>query len=48
LVLAIAFPLIVGAARRAPRRFERWGLQLGSGVIAAFGTVWLLARLAAR
>ena len=48
LVLALTFPLIVGAARRAPRRFERWGLQLGSGVIAAFGTVWLVARLASR
>ena len=47
LVLAITFPLIVGAARRAPRLFERWGLQLGSGIIAAFGTVWLIARLTA-
>ncbi len=48
LVLAITFPLIVGAARRSPRRFERWGLQLGSAVIATFGTVWLVARLASR
>jgi hydrogenase/urease accessory protein HupE len=48
LVLGLTFPLIVGAARRAPRQFERWGLQLGSGLIAAFGTVWLIARLAAR
>jgi hydrogenase/urease accessory protein HupE len=48
LVLAVTFPLIIGAARSAPRRFERWGLQLGSGVIAAFGTVWLVARLASR
>ncbi len=48
LVLAITFPLIVGAARRSPRRFERWGLQLGSAVIAAFGTVWLVARLVSR
>jgi hydrogenase/urease accessory protein HupE len=46
MVLAVTFPLIVGAARRDPRRFERWGLQLGSGVIAAFGTVWLVLRLA--
>jgi hydrogenase/urease accessory protein HupE len=45
LVLALTFPLIVGAARRNPRRFERWGLRLGSAVIAAFGTVWLIARL---
>ena len=48
LVLALTFPLIVGAARRSPRRFERWGLQLGSVLIAAFGTVWLVARLASR
>jgi hydrogenase/urease accessory protein HupE len=46
LVLALTFPLIVGAARRDPRRFERWGLQLGSAVIAAVGTVWLISRLA--
>lgn len=48
LVLVISFPPIVAAARRSPRRFERWGLQLGSAAIAAFGTVWLVARLAAR
>src|SRR5665213_197571 len=48
LVLALTFPLIVGAARRNPRRFERWGLMLGSAVIAAFGTVWLILRLAPR
>ena len=48
LVLAITLPLIVGAARRSPRRFERWGLQLGSAAIAAFGTIWLVARLASR
>jgi hypothetical protein len=48
LVLALTFPLIVGAARRNPRRFERWGLQLGSALIAAFGTIWLVARLVAR
>ncbi|HVZ89098.1 MAG TPA: HupE/UreJ family protein [Polyangia bacterium] len=47
LVLAVTFPVIEAAARRAPRRFERWGLQLGSGLIGAFGTVWLVARLAA-
>jgi hypothetical protein len=47
-VLALTFPLIVGAARRNPRRFERWGLQLGSALIAAFGTIWLVARLVAR
>jgi len=48
LVLGLTFPIIVWAARRNPRRFERWGLRLGSGVIAAFGTVWLIARLASR
>jgi hydrogenase/urease accessory protein HupE len=48
LVLALTFPLILMAARRAPRRFERWGLQLGSAAIAALGTVWLVARLTTR
>jgi hypothetical protein len=48
LVLALTFPLIVGAARRNPRRFERWGLILGSAIIGAFGTVWLILRLAPR
>ena len=48
LVLALTFPLIVGAARRNPRRFERWGLTLGSAVIGAFGTIWLTLRLATR
>jgi hypothetical protein len=48
LVVALALPIVVAAARRAPRRFERWGLELGSFVIAAFGTVWLVARLATR
>jgi len=47
-VLALTFPLIVGAARRNPRRFERWGLTLGSAVIAAFGTIWLTLRLTTR
>lgn len=46
LVLAVTFPLIIAVARRAPRLFERWGLRLGSGLIAIFGTVWLIARLA--
>jgi HupE / UreJ protein len=45
LVLSLTFPLIVGAARRNPRGFERWGLRLGSGAIAAFGTIWLILRL---
>jgi hypothetical protein len=39
---------LVTWARRAPRAFERWGLQLGSGLIGAFGTIWLVARLIAR
>jgi len=47
LVVGLALPIIVAAARRAPRRFERWGSQLGSGAAAAFGTVWLVARLIA-
>lgn len=45
MVLALTFPILLAAARRAPRRFERWGLQLGSAIIAGFGTVWLIARL---
>ena len=48
LVLALTFPLILLAARRSPRRFERWGLQLGSAAISALGTVWLVARLTTR
>jgi hypothetical protein len=48
LVVGLALPIIAAAAGRAPRAFERWGLRLGSGVIAAFGTIWLIARLAAR
>ena len=48
LVVALVLPLVVASARRAPRLFERWGLQLGSGLIGAFGTIWLVARLAAR
>jgi HupE / UreJ protein len=47
-VLSLVFPVIVAAAHRSPRRFERWGLELGSGLIAAFGTIWLVARLAVR
>ena len=48
LVVGLALPIIVAAARRAPQTFERRGLRLGSGIIAAFGTIWLIARLAAR
>jgi hypothetical protein len=46
--LGVALPIIVAAARRAPRSFERWGLQLGSALIAGFGVIWLVARLLAR
>ncbi|HVV53028.1 MAG TPA: HupE/UreJ family protein, partial [Polyangia bacterium] len=48
LVVALALPLVVAGARRAPRAFERWGLGLGSALIGGFGTVWLVLRLAAR
>ena len=48
LVVALALPIVVTCARRAPRAFERWGLQIGSGVIGLFGTIWLVTRLAAR
>jgi hydrogenase/urease accessory protein HupE len=47
LVLSLVFPVIVLAARRSPRRFERWGLQAGSAIIGVFGTVWLVVRLVA-
>jgi HupE / UreJ protein len=48
LVVALVLPIVITCARRAPRRFERWGLRLGSGLIGLFGTIWLVARLAAR
>jgi HupE / UreJ protein len=46
LVVALALPIVVTCAGRAPRRFERWGLQIGSALIGAFGTLWLVLRLA--
>jgi hypothetical protein len=48
LVVGLALPIVVTCARRAPRTFERWGLQVGSGLIGAFGTIWLIVRLTAR
>jgi hypothetical protein len=48
LVVGLALPIVVTCARRAPRTFERWGLQIGSGLIGAFGMIWLIGRLAAR
>ncbi len=48
LVVGLALPIVVACARRAPRAFERWGLQLGSGLIGLFGTIWLIVRLTAR
>jgi hydrogenase/urease accessory protein HupE len=48
LVVGLTLPILVAAAHRAPRRFERWGLTVGSGIIAAFGTLWLGARLVGR
>ena len=48
LVVGLALPIVVACARRAPRAFERWGLELGSGIIGAFGTIWLVVRLTAR
>ena len=48
LVVGLALPIVVSCARRAPRAFERWGLQLGSGLIGAFGTIWLVVRLTTR
>jgi len=48
LVVGLVLPIVVTCARRAPRAFERWGLQLGSALIGAFGMIWLVARLVAR
>ena len=48
LVVGLALPIVVACARRAPRVFERWGLQLGSGLIGLFGMMWLIVRLTAR
>ena len=48
LVVGLALPIVVTCARRAPRTFERWGLQIGSGIIGAFGTIWLVTRLMPR
>jgi HupE / UreJ protein len=48
LIVGLVLPIIVTAARRAPRRFERWGLKLGSTIIAGMGMIWLVARMAAR
>ena len=48
LVVALVLPIVVTCARRAPRAFERWGLRLGSSLIGAFGTLWLIVRLTTR
>ncbi len=48
LVVGLALPIVVTCARRAPRAFERWGLQIGSAIIGTFGTIWLVVRLTAR
>src|SRR5579871_1890074 len=45
LVVALALPIVVAAARRAPRAFERWGLQLGSALIGALGALWFVLRV---
>jgi len=47
LVVALALPILVAAARRDPARYERWGLRGLSGAIALAGAVWLVARVAA-
>ncbi len=48
LVVGLALPIFVSAARRAPARFERWGLRAGSAAIALLGLGWLVTRLVAR
>ncbi len=46
LVVGLALPILVAAARRDVRRYERWGLRLLSAGIALAGLVWLIARVA--
>ncbi len=48
LVVGLALPIVVACARRSPRAFERWGLQVGSALIGILGTIWLVVRIAAR
>ena len=48
LVIGLALPIFVTAARRDPARFERWGLRAGSTAIALLGLGWLVARIVTR
>lgn len=47
LVVGLVLPLFVAAARRAPRRYERWALGFASAALAAVALVWLVSRLPA-
>ena len=47
LVVCLALPIFVAAARRNPSRYERFGLRLGSAAVALLGLAWLVSRVAA-
>jgi hydrogenase/urease accessory protein HupE len=46
LVVGLALPIFVAAARRNPARYERRILRLGSATIALLGVGWIVTRLA--
>jgi hypothetical protein len=46
LVVALALPILVAAARRDAARYERWALRGLSALLALAGGVWLVLRLA--
>ncbi|HXU64160.1 MAG TPA: HupE/UreJ family protein [Polyangia bacterium] len=46
LVVALALPILVAAARRDAERYERWALRALSSGIALVGLVWLVVRIA--
>ncbi|HXJ23644.1 MAG TPA: HupE/UreJ family protein [Polyangia bacterium] len=45
LIVGLALPVFVTAARHHPARYQRWALHLGSAAIAVMGLAWLVARL---
>ena len=45
LVVGLALPLLVAAARRNAARYERWGLRAASALLAAAALVAFLSRL---
>lgn len=47
LVVGLALPILVAAARRDPARYERWALRTGSAGLTLVALVWLVLRLVA-